>query len=402
VELKWDIDFVNSTRPDRESLVLYLWDTDSYPPNLRDYYPEPSDSTYEVGSLRPGAVYTWHIEAAAAMYQDHREVYARYASDEWTFTTADTLWEFGRMENPTPDSGAVDVDTIVTLSCDVYNPYGVDFEYDFYLDTSAVPRRVATGLDAPSYGPDTLLANTIYYWRVVAYNDTDMVEGPLWRFSTVYGGSDEIFAMLQIDALQAPSGYHTDEYLRVRLDDNYAPTSPDIVLEADSVYINDFKLPWDNPSSSYYWWEMSMPMITNGGQVNLLVYSDGDLPQLDVDFTFPACTLAILSPEGLTSVPISGFEVTWDHSDGDGGGTVWLVLMDGADSTGVRKLVPNDGSDSLTAADLTPLGGVTGTYDLYIIRQVEENIIAPGYLPLSFVRFRAMNRMPQISITSSK
>ena len=308
------------------------------------------------------------------------------------------VWADGK---PTPDSGAVDVDTITTFSWEVYNPYDINFEYDFYLGTTADPPLVATGLDTPSYGPDTLAANTIYYWRVVAYNDTDMVEGPLWRFSTVYGGVDEIFALLEIDALQAPSGYHTEEILRVRLDEAYAPTSPDIVLQADSVYINDFKLPWDNPSSSYYWWEMSMPMITNGGQVNFLVYSEGDLPQLDVDFNFPACTLSILTPESFNTLSINGFEVTRDHSDCDGGGTGWLVLMDGTDSTGVRKLVANDGLDSLTGEDLLPLEGVTGQYDLYIIRQVEENITATGYMPESLVRMRAINRMIQINITGS-
>ena len=366
-----------------------------------EYYTlAPDDTMLEIGPLNPASVYQWSVYAEAAMYSDHREIYADYFARRGTFTTAPSLMHYVGLENPTPFSGAAGADTIITLSCDVYNPFSVDLEYDFYLGTTTDPPLVATGLDAPSYGPDTLAANTFYYWRVVAYNDTDLVEGPLWQFSTEYGGSQDIFAILEIDALQAPTGWHVGEWLRVRLDTNYAPMAPDAPIQADSVKINDIEIPWDAPSSSHYWWEESMPFVENGPANNLVVFGNSEVPHLDYDFTFPACTLAILTPESFDMVSINGFEVTWNYSDCDGA-AVWLVLMDGTDSTGVRKLVANDGLDSLTAADLAPLGGVTGQYDLYIIRQVEENLIATGYLPLSIIRFRAINRMILINITGS-
>jgi hypothetical protein len=127
------------------------------------------------------------------------------------------------------------------------------------------------------------------------------------------------------------------------------------------------------------------------------VYGNADVPSLSAEFTFPACTLGITDPESFEFVSISGFEVRWDGADC--GGTVWLTLMDGTDSTGVWKEVANDGMDSLTAADLAPLGGQTGAYDLIIIKQIEENIVAPGYRRESVVRMRAYNVMAQINLS---
>ena len=58
----------------------------------------------------------------------------------------------------------------------------------------------------------------------------------------------------------------------------------------------------------------------------------------------------------------------------------------------------NDGSYTLTAGDLAPLGGQTGTYNLAIIKLVEENISSPGYRPESVIRSRAFNIVEQVHI----
>jgi hypothetical protein len=77
-----------------------------------------------------------------------------------------------------------------------------------------------------------------------------------------------------------------------------------------------------------------------------------------------------------------------------------LTLMDGTDSTGVWLETANDGIDTLTAADLAPLGGQTGAYDLVIMKLGQQNISAPGYSAQSLFRTRSYNTMAQINISS--
>ena len=132
--------------------------------------------------------------------------------------------------------------------------------------------------------------------------------------------------------------------------------------------------------------------------MDIVVYGNSDVPSLNTSINFPACTLAIITPESFESVSITGFDVTWDGSEC--GGTVWLTILDGTDSTGVWKEAINDGSASLTADDLAPLGGQTGIYNLAVVKLVEENIDAPGYMAEGLVRMRVFNVMEQIGIHS--
>jgi alpha-tubulin suppressor-like RCC1 family protein/formylglycine-generating enzyme required for sulfatase activity len=58
--------------------------------------------------------------------------------------------------------------------------------YDVYLGYINPPiLRVALNLSDPSYDPGTLLANTTYYWRVVARDSSGAeTNGPIWSFTT--------------------------------------------------------------------------------------------------------------------------------------------------------------------------------------------------------------------------
>ena len=141
-----------------------------------------------------------------------------------------------------------------------------------------------------------------------------------------------------------------------------------------------------------------MPFIENGQPVDFTVYGNSEVPDLNTSMLFPDCPLGILHPESFETVPITGFEVTWDGSEC--GGNVWITLMSGNDSTGVIKETANDGVDSLTAEDLLPLGGQVGSYDLIIFKLEEEPIDASGYLIESVIRARVKEIMPQIVITS--
>ena len=396
--LKWKTLFIHTTRTEQQS--VYLWRDSGGIAFWSDFAVEKDDSALEVGPLKPSTIYGWYISAGAGMYDNHYEVYANADSETRTFTTAAELWESGHIYSPTPDSGAVGVSVNPNFAWEVYNPDLLGYDFDIYLGTTTDPPLLAHELAGPYYNllSDTLEYSTMYYWRVEAYYDTDTIEGPLWEFTTDYPIEDDIFALFEIDVLQSPSGYHVEEEFWARLDTGLALNTPIEPLLADSVLFEGIKLDWIVDSQHYSHFVLSEPVIKNGLPNNIRVYGNSLVPNLNTSVTFPACTLGIISPESFDMVPITGFEVTWD--DGDCDGTIWLTLTDGSNSTGVSKEVVNDGLDSLTAANLAPLGGQTGSYDLYLIKLVEENINVPGYKPESIIRSRVINRMPQINITS--
>ncbi len=396
--LKWKTLFIHTTRRENQSIHL-LRDSSGFT-LYSDFAVGKDDSTLEIGPLKPSTLYSWYISAGAGMYDNHYEVYATAESETRTFTTAAELWDAGHIHSPTPDSGEVGIGINPSFAWEIYNPDLTPYDFNIYLGATTDPSLLASGLNVPYYNllSDTLDYATNYYWRVEAYYDTDTIESPLWEFTTDYPVEANIFAFFEIDVRLTPSGYHLMEEIRARLDTGSALAAPIEPLQADSIFVGDTKLDWSVGTQSYSYFEWSMPFINNGGQVDIDIYGNADVPNLNTNVSFPACTLGIVSPESFNTVSITGFNVTWESSLCDG--NIWLTLLDGTDSTGVWKETPNDGSETLTAADLAPLGGQTGSYNLAIIKIVEENIDAPGYKTESLVRMRAFNIMEQINISS--
>jgi len=353
------------------------------------------DTTYFLTSLEPLTTYYWTISISISFEGKNHYEY----SDTASFTTTEALWDPGYLHSPNPASGAVDVDSILTMYWSYHNPDDADFDFDVYLGTTIDPPLVDVGLTDSVRSLDTLAGGTTYYWQVISYSVTDMAESDLWHFTTRYAAGEEVFALMEIDAKQAPSGYHVEETIRVRFDTANAPVIPINPLQADSVYCEDVKLDWNALDQNYSYTEFSMPFIENGQPVDFTVFGNADVPSMTTSIMFPACTLSITDPESFEMVSIDGFEVQWNGSGC--GETVWLTLMSGTDSTGVFKQVDNDGIDSLTANDLQPLGGQTGIYDLVIFKWIQQSIDEPGYMPPSIIRARAINVMPQINISGS-
>ncbi len=353
------------------------------------------DREFNFDTLTPSLTYYWYV----TINFEKNGSYLQTVTERRSFAISEDYLSFGEVHSPVPDSGATWVGVNPALSWQVYDPDTIGYTYDIYLGTTDNPPLLVSDLGELNYEiiSDTLDLATTYYWRVIAHNSQDTVSGPLWEFTTHSPDLAAVFAVCEIDALQSPSGYHVREDIHVRFDSAVSDVSVS-PLQADSVKVGDTLLNWSAASHDYGFIQFSEPFIENGQPVDLVVFGGSDVPDLVTSIDFPACTLGIVSPESFENVPISGFEVTWDGSEC--GGTVWLILMDGADSTGVIKETANDGIDSLTAADLAPLGGQTGTYDLVILLSHQVTIDALGYLPESYIRARVINRMPQINITS--
>ena len=87
--------------------------------------------------------------------------------------------------NPDPKNGEYNVDMESVLKWKGGDPDGDLVSYDVHLGTASPPPKVASNHSAASYDPGTLLANSIYYWQIVAWDTfDDYTEGPIWRFNT--------------------------------------------------------------------------------------------------------------------------------------------------------------------------------------------------------------------------
>ncbi len=89
----------------------------------------------------------------------------------------------GIPSSPYPPDSATSVATNVTLK---WSCIGSQLKYDIYIGTTSQSmKRVAIGINLPSYSPSALKYDTTYYWKVSAWNSAGRTYSPVWRFTTV-------------------------------------------------------------------------------------------------------------------------------------------------------------------------------------------------------------------------
>lgn len=90
--------------------------------------------------------------------------------------------------NPSPPDGAVDQDLNVNLIWTSGDPDGDDVTYDVYFEANDLTPDVlvSNNQSATIYDPGTLIANTHYYWQIVATDENGLsTSGPVWDFTTL-------------------------------------------------------------------------------------------------------------------------------------------------------------------------------------------------------------------------
>jgi len=90
--------------------------------------------------------------------------------------------------NPSPPNGATNVALDADLSWTGGDPDpGDTVTYDVYFSTSSPPPKVIANQSATTYNPGALNFGTIYYWKIVAWDDHGATAaGPIWSFTTKY------------------------------------------------------------------------------------------------------------------------------------------------------------------------------------------------------------------------
>ena len=87
--------------------------------------------------------------------------------------------------NPFPTNGSTNVPINTILSWNCSDPEGDPLTYDVYFGDSTPPPLVSSNQTSKSYDPDILNYETTYFWRIVAWDDSDdFNQSPIWSFTT--------------------------------------------------------------------------------------------------------------------------------------------------------------------------------------------------------------------------
>ncbi len=149
----------------------------SSPPKVKS---NQSTESYNPGTMNHNITYYWRIVA-----WDNYDISSN--GSIWSFTTTEVPANHPPNEpvNPSPESGAIDVDTAADISWISDDPDGDPITYDVYFGTVSPPPKVEANQSGTSYNPGIMNCSEMYYWQIVVWDDKDESnESPIWNFTT--------------------------------------------------------------------------------------------------------------------------------------------------------------------------------------------------------------------------
>lgn len=139
-----------------------------------------STTTFNPGTLLPNTTYYWRIDEVAGT--------DTITGNVWSFTTAQS-----KAYNPNPANSATNVSIGTNLS---WSAGGSAVSHDVYLGTLS-PGTFKGNQPDTTYSPDTLAANTTYYWRIDEKDSLNNTEtGDVWSFTT--GNPPQVYPYLSM------------------------------------------------------------------------------------------------------------------------------------------------------------------------------------------------------------
>ena len=135
--------------------------------------------SYTTGQLNPNATYYWRIAA--------RNAAGATSSTTWTLTTAQIPGPFS-LTSPANGSTGIPLDPTLSWTASS-NAIG----YSVYLGTTNPPPLLSYGAYSNSASATGVLINpltplapsTLYYWQVLAFNNTMSARSAVWEFTTL-------------------------------------------------------------------------------------------------------------------------------------------------------------------------------------------------------------------------
>jgi hypothetical protein len=86
---------------------------------------------------------------------------------------------------PNPEDGETGVSILKDLSWICLDPDNDPITYDVYFGKTLPPQKIVSNQSENTYEPGVMSYNTIYYWRIVAWDDNmQFNSSPIWSFTT--------------------------------------------------------------------------------------------------------------------------------------------------------------------------------------------------------------------------
>lgn len=182
--LSWNCSDDNN---DIDYYEVYFGTNDTNP----EYVEDSSDKNYNPeGFLEYGVTYFWKIKVFDATGLNN-------TSDVWSFTVSESNKPPKKPSYDSPNDETTDLALDdVSLSWTGGDQDGDTVFYDVYLGTDSnlsVSDVVSENQSSTEFEPENLEYDTTYYWKIVADDNSDTVEGDIWSFTT-QGISVEITA----------------------------------------------------------------------------------------------------------------------------------------------------------------------------------------------------------------
>lgn len=191
-----------------------------------------------------------------------------------------------------------------------------------------------------------------------------------------------VFAKLIVGRMVYVANTDTIEAL---FSDTYDPCAASSDLDPTSISCNAYDLAWDSNLNLYIYQETpTSDFLIPGDTYTFNVTASSSVPDLTADIVFPATEPEITSPVNNGTESLSGFDIEW--LDYEGSGNVQIILLNITTNDTISFETADDGSHTLTAADLSGLPA--GMYYLRLEKYIEENINAAGYDSRSIIRSR--------------
>jgi len=136
-----------------------------------------SSRSYDPGTMNYNTKYYWRIVSW--------DLFGESTSGPiWDFTTDSVNKPPYEPSNPDPYHGETNVDVDHDLNWNGGDPdIGDTVTYDVHFGTTSPPPLVAIGHSGTTFNPGTILPNTQYYWKIVAWdNHGASTPGPIWDF----------------------------------------------------------------------------------------------------------------------------------------------------------------------------------------------------------------------------
>jgi hypothetical protein len=155
-----------------EDAYVCLWKGDEV--YLTDYTDSNGDATFSVSPTTEGNM---SVTVTKQDYKPYEGFTYVSAANQPPNTPSD----------PFPANGATGVGVSNGLSWNCSDPDGDPLTYDVYFGISSSPPKVSANQTSTFYNPGTLNFGTTYYWKIIAWDDSDAsTEGPIWSFTTIF------------------------------------------------------------------------------------------------------------------------------------------------------------------------------------------------------------------------